>query len=125
MVITNYDQLNILSVLFFNWYCACVCVCVLTLTQYVILSPLEIDYFFVCVFVCTCVCILYAVYALLKVHCHSFHKSTVLFLSWKLVKSCYFFFSCLHCAYCINKSLWIVLFTVLLPRARLRSRGVE
>ena len=34
---------------------------------------------------------MYAVYALLKVHCHSFHKTTVLLLSWKLVKSCSLF----------------------------------
>ena len=33
------------------------CVCVLTLTHYVILSPLEIDYFFVCVHVCVCMCL--------------------------------------------------------------------
>ena len=38
------------------------------------------DYFFVCgMCVCVCVCIMYyAVYALLKVHCHSFHKTSVI-----------------------------------------------
>ena len=45
-----------------------------------------------CMFVC--VCILYVVYELLKVHCHSFHKTSVLLLSWKLV-----LFSCLYCTY--------------------------
>ena len=36
---------------------------------------------------CMCICAR-VLYALLKVHCHSF---TVLFLSWKLVKSCSLF----------------------------------
>ena len=56
---------------------------------------------FLCVFVCVfvCVCIMYAVYALLKVHCHSFHKTTVLLLSWKLVKSCSLFMFVLRILY--------------------------